>query len=100
MHDAVARQDGHSEYQLTLAKVYAISVDSFITSPSCPVDTSPPPPPLPPSPSSPPPLTGNLVRAVSIYKVEPPMAVHASPITTPGGVVSYMRSEVKTGLPT
>ena len=28
------------------------------------------------------------------------MAVQASPMTTPGGVVSYIRSEVKMGFPT
>lgn len=29
-----------------------------------------------------------------------PIAVHASPIITPGGVISYIRSLVKIGLPT
>lgn len=66
-----------------------------MTSPNCPVQISPPPPP-PPSfaPSAP------GLATVSTYSVEPPMAVQASPITTPGGVVSYIRSEMKTGLPT
>jgi hypothetical protein len=34
--------------------------------------------------------------ATSIYSAEPPMDVHASPITTPGGVVSYILSQENT----
>ena len=41
-----------------------------------------------------------LVRAVSMKRVDPPIAVHASPITTPGGVVSYILSDMKIGFPT
>ena len=32
---------------------------------------------------------------LSMYSVAPPIDVHASPITTPGGVISYSRSERK-----
>lgn len=40
------------------------------------------------------------VSEVSINSVDPPMAVQARPITTPGGVVSYIRSDTKIGIPT
>uniref|UniRef100_A0A0A9CNJ2 LON2 n=1 Tax=Arundo donax TaxID=35708 RepID=A0A0A9CNJ2_ARUDO len=59
-----------------------------MTSPSCPVSTSAPFP----SPSS--------TLVVSMYKVEPPIAVQAKPMTTPTGVCSYIRSAWNTGFPT
>ena len=54
---------------------------------------------IPPS-SLPSTVSRGLDSAVSMNSVDPPMAVHAKPITTPGGVVSYIRSEVNKGLPT
>jgi hypothetical protein len=49
-------------------------------------------------------LSGLLSRGrmsdVSMKSVDPPMEVHARPMTTPGGVTSYMRSLVNIGLPT
>ena len=42
----------------------------------------------------------DLFTTVSMYRMLPPMAVHARPITTPGGVTSYILSAVNTGLPT
>lgn len=45
-------------------------------------------------------LGTGFLREVSMNKVDPPIAVQANPITTPGGVSEYNRSEVKTGFPT
>ena len=70
-----------------LAKLYAITVLSFITAFRLPVRSNP----------------GReewdsaFSRMLSTYSAAPPICVQARPMATPGGVVSYRRSEVKTG---
>ncbi|KAH3670744.1 hypothetical protein OGAPHI_001260 [Ogataea philodendri] len=67
-----------------LENEYAIRTDSFITSPSCPVRST----------FGVESLLIACSKIDSMYNAEPPVEVHASPITTPGGVVSYSLSAV------
>mmetsp|Transcript_9743 Transcript_9743/g.25005 ORF Transcript_9743/g.25005 Transcript_9743/m.25005 type:complete len:271 (+) Transcript_9743:1069-1881(+) len=79
---------GSSCRRQSLAQACAIRALSFMTSPSEPVVVMAPRP----SPRS--------TTLASTYRVEPPMAVQARPMTTPTGVWSQMRSVVKAGGPT
>uniref|UniRef100_A0A6B0V2T5 Putative secreted protein n=1 Tax=Ixodes ricinus TaxID=34613 RepID=A0A6B0V2T5_IXORI len=86
---------GSWERRKLFATEKAMLALSFITSPRWPVSCSEPSAPF---------LSVELAKgrgtAVSMYSAEPPMAVQARPMTTPGGVTSYMRSCVNSCLPT
>ena len=62
---------------IDFTRLTAICTDSFMTSPSCPVTVNLPLP---------------LVKSVSMKRISPPAAVHASPVTMPGFFSASTRS--------